>query len=138
MAENSADRDWSERVFNELCRFMAPLAAFGRSYRDVPCTGLRPRFNVCQECLAASGREAPPEEWFQIGQCSSCGDTLLVCDPWLADLGISLGLRPADGKGIPRRRQAFVHTPPIPHGQILALLSQEIRRRAGTRTPEDD
>ncbi|MGZ3218425.1 hypothetical protein [Paracoccus sp. T5] len=138
MAKSSADGDRSERVFNELCRFLGPLAAFGRSYHEVPCTGLRPRFNFCQTCLAAKGPKAPPEDWFQLGQCSSCGDTLLVCDHWLADLAISLGLCPTDGNGIPRLRQAFVHTPLLPHGQLLALLSHDIRRAAGTRTLEDD
>lgn len=131
MADKTPPKAPSEKVFEELCGFLIPLEALSRSYRETPDTGLVPRYNLCRTCLTAQDREAPPDDWFQLGQCRSCGETLPVCDTWLAELGISLGLRPADGAGaVPRLRQPFGHMPIIPQRQLLTMLLQDIRRTA--------
>lgn len=133
-----AGRMSSEQMFRQLCAFLLPLDSLSQSYRECPANGLKPRFNSCYQCLAVSVREAPPHEWFQYGHCSHCNEVQQVCDPLLADLCISLGLRPTEGEnGIPRLRQAFVYTPMIPHTQLLTRLSLDIRRIADT-TREDE
>lgn len=107
---------------------LAALDAFSRSYRLKGERGLRTRFNHCHDCVEKIGRVMPPPDFFDWGQCSVCAVTRLVCDPWLADLCLALGVGPGrdNGAGIPRLRQRYPHKPSLRLSEALACVSRHL------------
>lgn len=130
MTKPRSNRENMSRTIHDICAFLSPLDAFTESYKIKP-NGRKSRFNFCHECLCGTGRDTPSETFFELGQCSSCDRVLPVCDPWLADLCMSLGVVPSpqEKHGIPCLRQPFSHQPLMPHARLLARLSQHIISR---------
>lgn len=137
MTKSNPERAPKNRIFAELCEFLPALDAFTQSYGTIKNDGRRPRFNCCHRCMAGNGRDAPPDAFFEIGHCSVCDEVLLVCDPWLSDLCLTLGITPSgDSDTLPRLRQPFAHSPVKPHAQMLAVLSDYMQMLASQRKGE--
>ncbi|MDO6669429.1 hypothetical protein Q4511_10890 [Paracoccus sp. 1_MG-2023] len=119
------------RGFHHVSEFPPALDAFTRSYEVAQAVPGAPKFNSCHSCLANMGCPTPPETHFELGQCSSCGDVALICDPWLSDLYQAFDLRP--GPVLPVVRQPFSHSSLMPHVQLLALIGRHLKRPSGSK-----